>query len=492
MSRARLVATLGGPPTEERLGWLAGRADILEVRSDLVGEVDTDWLRSRFPGELLWTLRSREEGGRSETSRERRHRRLLAAAPRYDLVDLECQRDLVPDLLDAIPPARRIVSWHGPPSSLVDLQGVFARMLEVEARHYKLVPAAEQHRQEMAPLALLHSLRRTDVIAFASGAIGGWTRLLAPRLGAPVVFGSADDQPAAPGQPSIATLIGDYRLPDLPAVEALFGVVGSKVAQSLSPRLHNRMYEKLGLPFLYLPFQVEEFGEFWLEVVEGGGLEELGFDLRGLSVTAPHKRIASAVAGASSPLVEWLGSANTLLFRDGVWEAESTDGDGCVGPLRDRGIRMKGRSAAVLGAGGAGRAACLALREAGASVTLVNRTPDEGRRTAAELRVAFRSWDGFDPAGFAIVVQATPLGGAPDDPLPLDPGRLDADAVVVDLVYRSAGPTRLVSESRLAGRAAVDGREVLLFQAVPQFRMMTGRELPVAEARAVLGLENAE
>lgn len=490
-SKAHIVASLTGLPSEDRLSTLSELVDVLEVRADRVRDVDVDWLRSHFAGELLFTLRSRDEGGRSEAVGDRRRRRLREACVAYDLVDLEMQRDLSGELLSAIPPQRRIISWHGPPTSTELLRQRFRGMQDTEARYYKLVPSAQQPGQEIAPLELLHSLERRDTIAFASGRIGCWTRLLAPRLGAPVVFAAAGDSPAAEGQFTVEALVEDYGLPQQPEAVELFGLVGAAVEQSLSPRLHNGTYRHLGLPFLYLPFPVEAFGEFWLEVVESGAFEELGFPLRGLSITAPHKKIASAVAGVTSPLVEWLGSANTLVSRRGVWEGESTDGEGVLRPLARRGIVVSDGSAAVVGAGGAGRAAVVALLQAGAEVTLVNRSVERGRKAAAELRVPFRALEGFDPGDYAVLVHATSLGRDARDRLLIDPGRLARHSVVVDMVYLPSEPTRLVREVRARGREAVDGREVLLDQAVAQFYLMTGRTMPVAVAGRLLGIEVA-
>lgn len=467
---------------------LSSQADILEVRADQVKDLDPDWLRSNFAGKLLYTLRSRQEGGRSEASDARRHRRLVEAAGRFDLVDLEMKRDLSVEVLAAIEPDRRIISWHGPPSTLISLQGVLERMQVESARFFKIVPGAEQSRQEVAPLALLHSQKRQDLIAFASGSIGTWTRLVSPRLGAPVVYGATSDLPGAPGQLSVEQLRNDYGLPELPDVREVCGLVGAGIAHSLSPRLHNNAYRLLDLPFLYLPFDVEAFGEFWLEVVESGAFAELGVNLRGFSVTAPHKRIAAAVGGAVSPLVDWLGSANTLVFRDEVWEAESTDGEGIILPLKSRFESLSGLSAAVIGAGGAGRAAVAALRGQGVDVTLVNRGFERGKRAAKELRVPFRELEGFDPAGQEIIVHATSLGRNPRDPLPVDPSKMSGEGVLVDLVYLPSGPTRLVQETRLAGRQAIDGREVLIMQAAPQFQLMTGHEMPVHRLREIVGL----
>ncbi|MEO8195827.1 MAG: type I 3-dehydroquinate dehydratase [Thermoanaerobaculia bacterium] len=501
-NRAIIVASLTEPPaTDGRdLAALGGAADWLEVRADLVGDLDPDWLRSHFPGELVYTLRSAFEGGAFEGSRDARLRRIGEAGPRFDRVDLEGERDLVPELLARIPASRRIVSWHGAPIDLLALQSRLAHLASVPAALYKLVPGAANAGEELAPLRLLAGSPRRDVIAFASGDAGFWTRILAPRLGAPVVYGSASAQAAAPGQPSVTQLRRDYGFPDMPAVRHLFGLVGWPALHSLSPRLHNAAYRALGLPAVYVPFDVEQFGDFWLELVESEAIADLGLVLGGLSITTPHKEVAFAVAGATSPLSERLQAVNTLTPRRGVWEGESTDAYGVVEALRARGVEPRGRRIAVIGCGGAGRAAALGLAVAGAEVVLANRGPERGMAAARSLGLPFvplaelfeeRAAGSPAGGGFEVYVHATPLGRRNSDELPLPVARLAAGAVVVDLVYGET-PTPLVAESRRRGLAAIDGREVLLYQAIPQFRAMTGQDLPVALAGQVLGLTAEE
>src|SRR4029079_3996313 len=174
----------------------------------------------------------------------------------------------------------------------------FQAMAQVPAALYKLVPLARDSSEASAALELRVELARCDVLGFASGEAGTWTRYLAPYLGAPVLLGAAGATPGAPGQPTVATITGDYPFPELPPIASLYGIAGNPVSHSLSPRLHNGAYRALGLPYLYVPFQVPAFGDFWLEVVESEVLDELGLPLRGLSVTAPFKQAALAVGGA--------------------------------------------------------------------------------------------------------------------------------------------------------------------------------------------------
>src|SRR5436309_10535978 len=139
MVRATLVATLLDAPSPggENLLALPSTIEWLEVRADLVGGYNVDWLRNHFGGHLIYSLRSRTEGGNAPDSFDQRRDRLLAAAAHYDLVELEGERDLIPELLSAIPPRQRLISWHGPAVEFEELRSRFERFSSVEARFYK-------------------------------------------------------------------------------------------------------------------------------------------------------------------------------------------------------------------------------------------------------------------------------------------------------------------------------------------------------------------
>ena len=342
----------------------------------------------------------------------------------------------------------------------------------------------------MPALLLLASLGRRDVAAFAAGAVGAWTRLVAPRLGAPVVYGALGEVPGAPGQISIERLRRDYGLPELPPVEALFGLVGNPVTHSLSPRIHNAAYRALGIPALYLPFHADSFGDFWLEVVENGGLEAIGPPIRGLSVTAPYKEAALAVAGAESPLAGLIGAANTLVCNQGVWEAEATDPDGVVLPLRDRGLDIEGMEVAVVGrrrrralGGGGARP----RRRAGDDVQPRRRSAASAPRTVCMLpSVPLADLDpsALRPAGQRHLARPR-RGRSAAVRRRAAPPRRGGDRPGLS---RRTGRRRSWRRRR-GGAVAIDGREVLVDQARGQFRMMTGRELPLDLARRAAGLE---
>lgn len=486
MDKAWLVATLTTPPSAggEELAAVRHRVQSLEVRADLIDGPGPSWLRNHFAGEIIYSLRSTYAGGGSDESDSDRARRLLAAARRYDLVELESHRDLIPEVLSGVPASKRLISWYGVAGDAARLCNVFERFSMFQARLYKLVSSPARVGAELAPLATLKLLGRNDTIAFATGPSGFWTRLVAPHLGAPIVFGRLSAQ-GPPDEPTIKQLIEDYGLPELNPPEKIYGIVGNPVRHSLSPRLHNAGYRSLGCRALFLPFHAECFESFWREVVESATMKTLGVAIKGLTVASPHKEAALSAAAMSSPMCRRAGSTNLFVRNGEGWKADTTDPEGVVFALNGRRVSIKGKKTAVVGCGGAGRAVAAALDQAGAQVTLVNRGLERALRATRLLRLPFVRLSEFATDGYSVVVNATPVG-RDDGQLPFEVSNLSEDAVVVDLAYGNE-QTPLVTRTLASGRIAIDGKEVLLIQAQRQFRMMTDQEMPLGLARSALG-----
>jgi shikimate dehydrogenase len=187
---------------------------------------------------------------------------------------------------------------------------------------------------------------------------------------------------------------------------AIVGVVGFPVRHSLSPRLQNAAFAVMGLDWCYLAFEVPPSS---LQRAVAGAAS-LG--LRGLSVTMPHKDAAARLATRHSRQVRRLGAANTLIFEGAAITAESCDGDALLDDLREgAGFDPAGRRCGVIGAGGAGRAAVLALAEAGAAeIVVVNRTAARAWRSVALAPTIAHVGRPEELRGMDLVVQATPAG----------------------------------------------------------------------------------
>lgn len=258
---------------------------------------------------------------------------------------------------------------------------------------------------------------------------------------------------------------------------SLCGVLGHPVGHSRSPAIHNAAYAELGLDWRYVKLPVPP--ELFEETVRG--LPGSGY--RGANVTIPHKLAALRLADDASDAARAVGAANTLTFADGRIAAENTDAGGLVDAI-DRPVA--GLRALVLGAGGAGRAAAWALREAAAAeVAVWNRTPERAAALAVELEVAHAE----RPRATDLLVNATSVGldpgtGEPEALEQLALTGADAPALVVDLVYRNGGITPLQAWAERAGVSFVGGLEVLVRQGARSFELWTGRPAPLETMRA--------
>jgi 3-dehydroquinate dehydratase / shikimate dehydrogenase len=487
MTEPSVIATLLTLPSPSgvELSSMPRGVGWLEVRADLLGDLDPDWLRQHFRGRLLYSLRGRAEGGECADSPDERRRRLASAARFYDRVELEAGGDLSDALLAEVPPGQRLISWHGPAEDLPGLKARFAQLSSAPAAAYKLVARATRVREEFAPLLLLKSLGREDTVAYADGPLGYWSRLAALHLGAPAVYGLAPVGPPVPAEPTVVRLIADYGLPALEPAREVFAIIGSPVFHSLSPRLHNAAYRATNHPALFLPLRVESFEEFWREAVLSGAFADLGLPINGMTVASPHKEAALATAGAVSPMARRAESANILVRENGSWRADTTDPEVIYMAGRERSVSVRRKRAAVIGCGGAGRAIAAALVESGAGVTLINRSDERGHHAAGLLGLPYLPLPDFDAGGYDIVVNATPVGRDADEtPFPVE--TLSDGVVVIDLVY-GPRPTPLIDSTLGRERVAIDGRDVLLTQVLRQFRLMTGREMPADVALETLG-----
>jgi len=381
-------------------------------------------------------------------------------------------------LLEVVPVEKRLLSWYGRASDLSQLNDRFTHVSSVPAAAYKIVTTAGTITEEFLPLSLLKSLNRTDTIAFSIGPLGFWDRLVALHLGAPAIFGLVTGGSAADMEPSIGKLIADYGLPEVSPAKELFAIIGSPIFHSLSPRLHNASYRALNHAALFVPLRVDSFAEFWREFVTSRKLDEFGMPINGMTVASPHKEEAVLTAKTVSGMVQQTEAANILVRNNGWWTADTTDPDVVYS------VSVKEKRAAVIGCGGAGRAIAAALVQSGAGVTLINRGAERGEHAAALLGLPYIPLREFNAEGYDIVVNATPVGRDTDE-APFEVDRLNNEAVVIDLVYGSR-PTPLVGTTRARQQLAIDGRDVLVTQVSRQFRLMTGKEMPIPQIMKIL------
>jgi len=275
----------------------------------------------------------------------------------------------------------------------------------------------------------------------------------------------------------------------LPPISHLVGLLGWPVEHSLSPVMHNVAFATLGLDWLYLLLPVPP--ALLGDAVRG--LRALGF--AGANVTIPHKQTVLAHLDEISPAAQAIGAVNTIVVREGRLYGENTDWRGFLVALRTAGFAPEDQRVLVLGAGGAARAVVYALAQAGAQVSIYNRTASRAAALARDMQHLWPQAEingvsegvplaDLDLSRFALLVNATPLGMWPHvstspwpEELPL-PGHL----TVFDLVYNPL-ETKLLQQARAAGARPIGGLEMLVQQGALAFELWTGMKPPVEVMR---------
>ena len=262
----------------------------------------------------------------------------------------------------------------------------------------------------------------------------------------------------------------------------LVGVMGWPVQHSRSPRLHGFWLERYGIDGAYLPLEVRP-ANLKLALT---GLSALGFV--GCNLTIPHKEAALELVDETTPFAAEIGAVNTVIVRkDGSLLGDNSDAFGFIENLRigAPSCDFTARPAVVLGAGGAARAVCAALKRSGANeIRILNRTLARSERLAETFGELVRPlrWEtrAGSLEGAALLVNTTSLGMNGQPSLDLDLSLLPLDAVVNDLIY-SPLITDLLASATARGNVAVGGLGMLLHQGRPGFEAWFGVEPEVTD-----------
>lgn len=454
-------------------------ADAIEFRQDLTSEpLPAARLLEVDPRPIIVTYRTEAEGGSFSSSLEDYRRKTLEAYGAGATVDVEHSSGLLADPSLIADRGRVVVSYHSPFSLPEDWSMRLSAMLSAGARAVKFVAGAADLRSSLEVAAIQKRQRAPSVAVLPMGPASAPGRVLSALSGASLVYGSVE-RPTAAGQITLADLLEVYGVHRPRPIEALFGIVGSEVASSLSPALHNALFRARSLPYLYLPLPVSDF--------ERSRPQELEFDppFRGFSVTRPWKVQAAATAIPSGD-VRASGAANTLVQERRRWRAENTDVDGIFDPLADHDTG-EGRTAVILGAGGVARAAVVAARKLGYEVAVSSRRDERADDLAAKLRVDSMAWADVGASEADLYFNATPVGSAPGDPSVLPASVLGQRPLVFDSVYRADGlETATIAAARAARCPTVDGIQMFAAQAVRQARLFGVKDATLEEVESLL------
>ena len=374
--------------------------------------------------------------------------------------------------------AALLVSFHDF-SRTKGLEEAADRIAAFKPDYVKVVSTARALTDNLAVLRLIEG-RSLDsqIVGIAMGEEGLISRILGPRAGAAFTFASwSTETETAPGQVTAEALRDLYRLEHLDPATRIFGVAGNPISHSLSPLLQNAAFKREVVNAILLPLKAKSVQD----------LLTLASDLplAGCAITMPFKTEVLPHLANMDPLTSKIGACNTLrMGADGKLYGFNTDVAGIIRPLHRR-LRLKGARVAVLGAGGAARAAVFGLVEEGAEVLVVNRTHEHAVTLARQAKAKSLKHELLAKQRFDVLINATPCGMAGSkQALPIAENELNA-SLVFDMVYNPL-ETPLLKLARARNIPVVTGLEMFVQQGARQFEIWTGKPAPESEMLKVV------
>ncbi|MEM4781479.1 MAG: shikimate dehydrogenase [Halalkalicoccus sp.] len=252
----------------------------------------------------------------------------------------------------------------------------------------------------------------------------------------------------------------------------VYGLLGNPVGHSLSPPMHEAAYREVGIDARYVTFEPEP------EALETAIRGAEALEIKGLNVTIPFKEEVITMVEPDE-LADRIGAINTIDFSNGP-SGHNTDAEGARRAFEHHDVDLDGARAVLVGAGGAARAVAFALADAGATVTIANRTEERAEELSTAVARASGHGLGELPElleNADVLVNATSVG-MEEDRSPVPAEALNRHLTVMDIVYRPL-ETRLLREAGAAGATTIDGAWMLLFQGVAALERWTGRDAPV-------------
>ena len=275
----------------------------------------------------------------------------------------------------------------------------------------------------------------------------------------------------------------------------LTALLGSPVAHSISPLMHNEAFQLLDLDYTYLCFEVNE--ETLPAAVDG--LKACG--IRGFNLTMPNKNKIVELLDELSPAARLIGAVNTVVNDDGHLTGYNTDGVGYMQAVKDAGYDITGKAITIMGAGGAATAICAQAALDGVEKIHIfaretsrfwDRTQKLAENINSTLPCKAVLHENKDTAALAqaisesaLLLNATSVGMAPNTEGTIieDTSLYHPDLIVSDVIYNPR-ETRFLKEAREAGCRTFNGMYMLLYQGAEAFRLWTGKEMPVKEIKA--------
>lgn len=477
-----ICVVIKGPTFDEAQQQIAkaiAYADLVELRLDCFNSLDLGalkTLRTHFSIPMIFTLRSKTQGGNYAKSEENRLadiRRLIKLKPEY----LDLENDVHASFIDEISKnseIKLILSYHNFEETPQNLNSIYVEMRKIPAYKYKIAVTAKNC---LDALQLLLWAKKSDdkLIAISMGSHGQISRILGPIVGCSITYAALEeDQKSAPGQLSAKTLIEKYHHRLLNPHTKIYALIGDPVDKSISDETHNHLIAACGLDAVYVKIQVKpsEVSDF-LQLAK-----QLPF--HGISVTMPLKeQVLPSLDDVDSQAAQ-IGAINTLLIENKKIDGFNTDGIGALNAIETK-DKVKGKKMVIIGAGGAAKAIAFEAHKRGAHVTILNRDAEKAIQIGKLLNCVGKGLDEIAvcaESGYDILINCTP------SPQPIPSDYILPHTIVMDITTKPK-ETAFLKQAMKKECDIIYGYQMFIEQALGQFKIWL-KNFDVQQSRKIL------
>ena len=463
------------------------QADVIEIRLDYIKNPDLTKLLSKKSKPIIVTARKSSEGGKLAINEKKRIELLKKAIElSADFVDIELSagENTIKELTKIKKNTQIIVSHHNfkeTPSNLIE---TYNKIRQLSPDIIKIAAKANKIEDNLKIIdVIIQALSDSQkIIAFCMGEKGALTRIMSPIWGSFLTFGSLEQgKESAPGQLTADALKNIYRVNKLQNSVNIYGLIGNPVDKSKGYIIHNKAFEQLNLNSMYLNFLVDDLASF---------IKNFRNYFEGLSITMPFKQEIIKHLDYLDPIAKKIKSVNTVIKKQDKLIGYNTDLTGAIKSIESK-TKLKGKNALMLGAGGAARAIAFGIVEKGGTLTIINRTAEKAKALAKELKCKAAPLSELkNQKNVDIIINATSIGMHPKiDETPIKKEILkkitSKTAIVFDTIYNPK-KTKLLKDSETLNLITISGIDMFINQAAEQFKLFTGKEMPVNVVRELI------
>jgi 3-dehydroquinate dehydratase/shikimate dehydrogenase len=450
-----LCAVITGPSEEaikQQIEKATPHADLLELRWDCFDSLDFI-IKTHLP--MIFTLRSRDQGGyykKSEESRFHDIERLLDQKPKFLDLEYYVSSKLIETLREKYPKIEIILSYHDFDKTPYDLNEILLSLKEKPADFYKIATMANSTIDALRMMIFSKNVGK-NVIGLCMGELGMPTRILNHFTYASLEENSLPHL----GQISIEDLIHRYRFKSINNETAIYGLIGDPINKSPSHVTHNDILNFYGHDAVYIKMNVkkEELETFFKKIKH--------LNIKGLSVTMPLKEAVISYLDGIDSKAHIISAVNTIVVRENQLFGFNTDCTGALMAIEDK-TSVKNKIIIILGAGGAARAIAYEAKLKGADVTILNRTTKKAYAIASDFNCRSGKLTELETLDYDILINCT------SDEMPISADLIKMGSIVMEIKHTPKWTNFLIASEK-QNCTLIFGYEMFVNQAAHQFRL---------------------